>query len=86
MIKEVDIDGNGRTFSMLKLDVYYIFYRWNRLWWVPCHDGKKVERNRFREAEKFSKKLLETTFENNIYTHLTASFRGGYQRGFQSVW
>ena len=55
MIKEVDIDGNGRTFSMLKLDVYYIFYRWNRLWWVPCHDGKKVERNRFREAEQFSK-------------------------------
>ena len=58
MIKEVDIDGNG-TFSRIKFsDVYMIFRRWNRLWWVPGYDGKKIERNRFREADKVRKELV----------------------------
>ena len=51
MIKEVDIDGNG-TFSRIKFsDLYMIFCRWNRLWWVPGYDGKKIERNGFRDAD-----------------------------------
>ena len=55
MIKEVDIDGNG-TFRWIKFPNHYmIFFRWNRLWWVPGYDGKKIERNGFRDADNMIK-------------------------------
>ena len=58
------------------------FLRWNRLWRVPCYDGKKIERNWFREADKVRKNSHSQQVWNKIFLLISTlySFDGFLQR------